>query len=371
MATVKQPTYKLTYRNHNITHDIAPSLLSVTYNDNLMGESDELDVEIEDADGKWMGDWYPAKGSVITLSLGYVGEPLMDCGSFEVDEIEFSDSPSAVRIRGLSAGVTLALRTKQHRSFENTTLLDIVTHIARLHGYTIKGKITHIPMDRVSQTETDLSFLKRLANTYGYALKITGKTLAFLSFDELKNAPSQLTLTREDISNWRLRDQINSVYQGVQAKHHDPKQKNLMAYNSKDGKSLYTEPSRGQATSNDTLNIRSRATDQATQETKAQAALAKKNDKQTEGSFSIEGNKACRAGHVITLEGFGRLSGRWRIKKAIHQLSRANGYVTDVDFQRVDARPVERSTKKKAKKNQSLKVYDMQDGQLVTKDINK
>jgi phage protein D len=367
MATVKQPTYKLTYRHHNITHDIASSLLSVTYTDNLTGESDELDVEIEDTDGKWMDDWYPAKGSLMTLALGYVGEPLMDCGSFEVDEIEFSDSPSVVRIRALSAGVTLALRTQQHRAFEETTLLKIVTHIARLQGYTVKGSIANIPIDRVTQNESDLSFIKRLADTYGYAIKMTGKTLAFLSFSELKNAPSQLTFTRADITNWRLRDQINSVYQGVQAKHHDPKKKKLLAYNSKDGKSLYTEESRGQATSNNTLNMRSRATDQATQDTKAQAALSKKNDKQTEGSFSTEGNKACRAGHVITLDGFGRLSGRWRIKKAVHQLSRTNGYVADVEFQRVDARPVERSTKKKPKKNQAVKVYDLQDGQLITR----
>lgn len=367
MATVKQPTFKLTYRNHNISHDIASSLLSVTYTDNLTGESDELDVELENTDGKWLDDWYPAKGSLMTLALGYVGESLMDCGSFEIDEIEFSDSPSVVRIRALSAGVTLALRTEQHRAFEETTLLKVVTHIARLHGYTVKGSIANIPIDRVTQNENDLSFLKRLADAYGYALKITGKTLAFLSFAELKNAPSQLTVARADMANWRLRDQIKSVYQGVQAKHHNAKQKKLMAYNSKDGKSLYTEPSRGQATSNDTLNIRSRSSDKATQETKAQAALAQKNDKQTEGSFSIEGNKSCRAGHVITLDDFGRLSGRWRIKKATHQLSRNNGYVTDVDFQRVDARPVERSTKKKAKKKEALKVYDIENNQLITR----
>lgn len=121
VAKVPRPVFRLSYEQKDISSDVTPYVRSVTYTDYLQGQSDELEVELEDADGRWIGAWYPGMGDKLTLRIGYDGEPLLPCGSFEIDEIGFGGAPSIVTIRGLSTGVTVPVRTKEHKPYENTT----------------------------------------------------------------------------------------------------------------------------------------------------------------------------------------------------------------------------------------------------------
>ncbi|MGL5631261.1 MAG: hypothetical protein ACRDD3_02775, partial [Azovibrio sp.] len=89
VAKVRQPVFVLTYEQKNITSDISPYVCSIGYMDNLTGKSDELDVQLEDVDGRWIDHWYPGKGDTLSLKIGYEGSPLLPCGTFEIDEIEF------------------------------------------------------------------------------------------------------------------------------------------------------------------------------------------------------------------------------------------------------------------------------------------
>ena len=88
VAKVPHPMFVLSYEQKNITSDITPYVRSVTYTDYLSGQSDEVEVELEDTDGRWVRAWYPGKGDRLTLKIGYEGEPLLPCGVFEIDEIE-------------------------------------------------------------------------------------------------------------------------------------------------------------------------------------------------------------------------------------------------------------------------------------------
>lgn len=88
MADVKvpQPQFRLVYDQKDVTVDLAPFILSVTYTDVLEGESDELTVSVEDRDHRWKNNWFPGKGAQLSLSMGYAGRPLAHMGRFEVDE---------------------------------------------------------------------------------------------------------------------------------------------------------------------------------------------------------------------------------------------------------------------------------------------
>ncbi|ECK5020304.1 phage protein D, partial [Salmonella enterica] len=124
-APVPQPAYRLVYNQKDITHDVSVYVTSVTYTDKLSGESDEIQVDLEDSEGRWRDAWYPGKGDTLTLYMGCVGENLRECGTFSVDEIELSGPPDNVSLRGLATSVTAALRTKNSQGFENTTLAAI------------------------------------------------------------------------------------------------------------------------------------------------------------------------------------------------------------------------------------------------------
>ena len=83
----------------NISSDITPYVTRITYSDNIKNESDTIEVELDDTDGRWLNAWYPGKGDTLTLKVGYRGEKLLSCGTFSIDEIEVSSPASVVSIR--------------------------------------------------------------------------------------------------------------------------------------------------------------------------------------------------------------------------------------------------------------------------------
>ena len=127
---VTKPDFTLSYENKDITGDIAPYLISFVYTDYLEGQSDELHVEFEDTDGRWLRGWYPEQGDALALSLGDQFTGLVALGSFEIAEIEYNHPPSTVSMKALSAGISKASRTLKGRAYENTTLAEIVRQVA-------------------------------------------------------------------------------------------------------------------------------------------------------------------------------------------------------------------------------------------------
>ncbi|HSA05719.1 MAG TPA: hypothetical protein P5556_00910 [Candidatus Gastranaerophilales bacterium] len=84
-----KPVFKIEYENLNITAKISPYVLSVEYTDFEHGQSDEIQIQLEDSNKLWQGSWYPSKGDTLSLQIGYEGSKLLNCGSFEIDEIEY------------------------------------------------------------------------------------------------------------------------------------------------------------------------------------------------------------------------------------------------------------------------------------------
>ena len=70
VARVPHPVFMLSYGQKNITNDITPYVLSVTYTDYLSGQSDELEVELEDADGRWINAASSAPSATLSCSTG-------------------------------------------------------------------------------------------------------------------------------------------------------------------------------------------------------------------------------------------------------------------------------------------------------------
>ncbi|KWZ48252.1 Cro/Cl family transcriptional regulator [Burkholderia savannae] len=356
VADVPRPTFVLTYEQKNITTDVAPYVTSVAYTDFLSGQSDEIEVVLEDADGRWRDAWYPGKGDALALRIGYVGAPLLPCGRFEIDELSFDDPPSTVTIRALATGVAAPLRTDRSKPYERTTLAAIAARVAKRNRLTLTGKIREIRIDRITQyEEPDVAFLARLAREYGYAFKIVGRTLVFTELADLRDADAALRFTRGDLKSIRLTDKIKDVYAAAKGGYHNPATKKLIVYGMKDGKidvagaaaqsgaagESGTPASSGRDTSADTLRVTARAGSKATLEARTQAALDRANLQRTTGTFELDGNTRLVAGNAIELTGYGRLSGKYLIETARHRIDRGGGYTTEIEVKRAsrDARP--------------------------------
>lgn len=373
VAAIPHPLFVLIYETKNITADITPYVLAVTYTDNLTGQSDEISVELEDTDGRWTNEWYPGKGDGLSLKLGYEGKPLLSCGVFEIDEIENTFPPSTVTIKALSTGIRGSVRTRGGHAYENTTLAAIAARIAKRNKLTLTGKIRDIPIDRITQyQERDVAFLTRLGKAYGYAFKIVGSKLVFTERTDLHDSDVVATIGKTDVTGGSLRDKVSGIYVEAKVKHHDSKTKKLMVYGVKNdavaavGTSTVSTGKKrsGQSTSGDTLIVTARAGTKAAAQTKAQAALDNANKEQTGGSINVPGDLLLVAGNTLALDGsFGKLAGKYLIESARHRFERSGGYTTEVEIKRV-ALPSKGTAVKKTDAQKGLKVYGVKDAQV-------
>ena len=117
-----QPTFKLEYNKKDITKDISKYVLSINYTDFEHGQSDEIEIVFEDSDKLWQSAWIPSKGDSLRLYIGYIGEKLLNCGLFEIDEVEFQTPPDTLTVKAIATGITKSLRQKNSVAYENKSL---------------------------------------------------------------------------------------------------------------------------------------------------------------------------------------------------------------------------------------------------------
>ena len=348
VVDVPMPQARIVYEGTDISADISPYLLSVSYTDRLSGESDELELRLEDTDGRWRGDWYPGKGDALTVSIGYAGQELVSCGSFEIDEIELSFPPDEVSIRALATGISVSCRTRKSRGYEKTTLAGVVRVVCGRLGLTPAGEVADIPIDRVTQyQESDLAFLTRLAGEYGHTFKISGKKMIFQRRDGVLAADSVRTFKREDVTSCSFRDKLKDIPSKVKIKKQDAGKKALKVYGKAGDDSLAVVGTTAQAqktrkkkkantSSVDELRIVGRGSE-AQLEAKGNAALQDAELERCQAELALYGDPALRAGVSVELgEDFGALAGKYLVTCSRHEISR-DGYVTTLTLARTAA----------------------------------
>ena len=329
---VDAPMALLRYDTKDITADISPFLIKLTYTDNLEGESDALDVQLEDVDGRWISAWYPGHGDTLHAQIGFAGSALLDCGEFEIDEIELQGPPDTATIKALSAGIKRSVRTRHGRQNENTTLQAIAADVAKRNQLEVSGTIEAVSIQRVTQVfESDLAFLRRISDEYGHAFNVRGNKLVFFQTKLLREGKPVYIVTRQDCaSSYRLRDKVHGVVGEAEATWFDPREKKRRVVSVKDKAGSSNRASADKRR----INVRAETDAQARQ--KAQAQLDK-NDDQTGATLTLYGNPLLVAGVTLDLQTFGKFDGRYLVVKSVHRLSRSGGYVTEVDLKRVRA----------------------------------
>lgn len=327
---VPVPKVVVKYENKDITANIAPSLIEVSYTDFMEGESDSVELVLEDVERRWQNAWYPQHGDQVNVQIGYEDGPLLPCGEFEIDEVELDGPPDVVRIKALAAGVKRSVRTRNGRAYEGTTLADIAATIARRNKMQLTGKIEQIKISRVTQVyETDLTFLKRVSEEFGYSFSVRGSKLCFFKRSELKEAKPTLVISRTDVSSYRFRDKVHGVVASATVSYHDPHSKRTRRRKVNDVKAKTNQHSA------DELKINVRAENDQHARLKADAALDRANEDQTGASLTMFGNVMLMAGVNVQLSGFGRMDGKYTITQSRHRFSRSSGYSTEVELKRV------------------------------------
>jgi phage protein D len=168
------PTAKIEIDGEDKTRRIWEYLESLTYEDAEGGESDSLEISVANAPPFAL----PKHGAAVRLWMGYKEEGLRLMGMFEADETSIELSPAVMRIRARSASFSKGTdKQKEDKEWENITLAELAGKIAGRHGY--KSKVTfEVYYESVARTqESDLGFLKRLAEEANGSFAIRDKTV--------------------------------------------------------------------------------------------------------------------------------------------------------------------------------------------------
>ncbi len=356
-----QPEFLLTVNAKDITANIRDRLISLTLTDNRGFDADQLDLELDDADGQLA---MPVRGAVIKLYLGWKGQALIGKGEFTVDEVEHHGAPDTMVIRARSVDFRGSLNSRREVSYHDTTLGKVVTQIAERNSLKpmLADGFAALPVAHIDQTqETDTKFLTRLASLYGAVAAIKAGRLLFLRPGSGVTASGkpipQLTITRQDGDRHTFSIADRGAYTGVTASwlhtkdpkpkkvkvKRVPKEKHLRALEHPAAKKKKAAAKTPEAPEGDYLagtedNVFALTTVYATKATAMRAAKAKWDKLQrgvAEFSLTLAMGRADLFPETpVRVSGFKAVidAQPWLISKVTHSLN-GSGYTTALEFE--------------------------------------
>ncbi|MEM9804041.1 MAG: hypothetical protein AAF959_02090 [Cyanobacteria bacterium P01_D01_bin.56] len=357
----RQPTLKIKYLGVDITEDIREVITDASFTDNLEGKADDLKIVIENRDLRWLNTWLPGEGDRVSFQVGYAASPvdLTQSVQVEIDEPEWAGPPDVLRLGGVSVPVTASLRELRSVAYEAVTLRGIAQQIANRHGLELVGEVPNISFKRISQKEqTDLSFLRKLANDYGVVFKVESTSrLVFFRVESLELAAPVFAIARTPNaeattaatatqtgklfypSDYRLKRKAAGTYKSASIKYQDAESGEFIEFEVDINGNEVPKPeddTGGAIGSESRLNIRERVENLGQARTRAIEALKRANRARITLSLNLEGETLIAAGLTFLLTGWQRLDGKYLIEKATHRVSRGQGYRCSIDAYRLE-----------------------------------
>lgn len=313
MTDVQEIETSLKYNNHDVTEDFSKYLQSVSYTDYEEEESDELSIVLKDNDKKFQNEWSLVKGSKLSFKAGLKGvKSEVNFGTFTVDEssMDFAIEGDTYSVKALAATSNSPVRTTNTRFFANETLVQIAEYFGKIHGFKVVGEQGNVVVGRVNQVnESDLAFLKRISQNFGYVFKLTDGLLTFIKSEALTDTDVVFTLNKQEVKSLNLTDTNTKIYKACRVQYFNPKTKKLVTYTAK--RDIGT----------DTLKLNKRCISKAEAIRIANANL-KAGSKEIKGSITLKGiNTLFFAGVNFKINGFGKYDGKYHIKSATHSIS--------------------------------------------------
>lgn len=322
------PDYRLVVDGKDISAKVQPRLISLTLTEGRENNADQLDLELDDSDGQLA---IPRQEAVIELAIGWKGQQLVDKGSFVVDEAEHSGAPDRITIRARSADLGGEIRTRQEKSWHDTTLGAVLADIAKRNSLTHKvdQALAAIKVAHIDQTnESDMHFLTRLARQYDAVATVKKKHLLFLPINGTKTSKGEslpaVAITSADGDQHRWASSTRDAFEGVRAWWSDRvngSRKSVIA--GKKGANLKT------------LKETYPSKEDALEAAKAELQRLERGHATFELTLAM-GRPEIAAQTPITVQGFKpEIDGQgWLVKEVTHTLNEGSGWTTKASMER-------------------------------------
>ncbi len=317
MSDARRADIKVTWLSKDITRDLDPHLLGLTYGDNLSGAADDLGLELEDRDGLWSGDWKPTLGD--TVEVEWSAEPwattvgTLKTGTYAHDKITMKGPPRIVNIKAVSAPLATGLRRrKRTHGWSGSTLKQIAQDIASRAGmkllYTAEEGFHY--KRKVQKNQSDLDFLEKLCKKAGQALKVTdGQIVIFDELDRDKgDAVCDIDLTGGNVKEWDFDGDDSDRYGSCRVSCMNPRSKKKIV-------GVFNDPDRPDG---QTLEVVHHCDTVAEAKSVARALLFNANRFATSGTLTTVGDCGLVAGVIFNLKNARGFDGKFIIDHAEH-----------------------------------------------------
>ena len=330
---------KLYFKGVNISKELSKYLLSLSYTDKEEDETDDISLSLDDREGKWIRNWLGSGGKEKKAYKGTEIRPIiiqknmlsdgkdkvLDCGVFEIDEVDYSGPPEKVTIKATSIPYKTKLRqTKHNKAWENTTLKNIASRIAKNSNMKLLYESDYNPKYKRKEqiNKTDIVFLKKLCKDAGVSLKVTSKVIVM--FDaakyEQKNEVKKLKKGKGNILSYSFSTKTaDTAYSSCHVMYTEPKTNKKIEYTYKPPKANKD----GQK-----LEIKQKVSSVAEAKILAKKMLRSKNKGETTASFTLVGDPELVAGITVRVYGYGEFNGKYIVEEAKHNIT--GGYKTEI-----------------------------------------
>lgn len=252
-------------------------------------------------------------------------DTILDCGTFEADDISAKGPPQTVTIRATSLPYTSSIRNQlKNKAWENIRLSGIANEIAKQNGFQCMYLSDFDPMySRKEQVkQSDISFLQSIATAAGVSLKTAEKMLVIFDSESYEKKEPVITIENEtaDILSYDFSTGLqDTAYSSCHVKYTNPDTGALIEY-------TYT-PKNGGGSGN-VLEINEKVSDIEEAKRLAMKRLRQKNKGENSARFSLVGNVGLVGGVTVNIKGFGFYDGKYIVDSASHKVS--GGYTTDI-----------------------------------------
>lgn len=377
-VTVRTARPRIILAGNDISRQLEPNMISFSYADHAEGKGDSIDFDLQDKDRAWIDENFPLKGAEIEAYITannwrFIGDNLEQrCGTFTIDSVSFKGPPNTVSVKCNSIPTNTKIKASNTtRAWENTTVQRCAEQIAGENGMTVQWNC-QIPDEykRLEQMDqSDLSFLKYLADDNALAMKITDKKVVF--FDEAEyeaKEPIDTIKYGVNVITWSFSSRLTDTCRTSTSSYQDPEtgQVTTEKFTPEDGPNTggewYDSDNQGSESDLDgaagysydvrfapiavprsdwfdnvdegPTSSRSKGKGKGRRAKAAKKAKAQAREKNKEGdtvSFILVGNPLLCAGKTVQVEGFGRFDGKYILQQCTHRIGRS-GYTTNANL---------------------------------------
>lgn len=315
MKLGRRITPDVIYNNQNITPEIEGFIDSISFQDNLSGQADNISISLSDRARRWITDqWSPQKGDSVKVALllsrdwGSDQPSARNLGYFELDETSMNGPPTKVSIKGMSIPQDTTLKEKKTKAWENTNLKKIAEEIAKNNKLTVYFSVEENPTyERVDQEDqSDVAFLDKICGDAGLSLKIADKKIIILDEAHLEKeaAVATISFTDKDLKDYSFKDSLSVMYKSCVVKYKDAKKKKTISYTF----TPKNPPKTGRV-----LTVNEEVTSEAEAQKLAIKSLRNANKEATTGSLRLAGFLFLYAGQCVNIKGWGIYDGKYII----------------------------------------------------------